>query len=196
MGLAIKQLAPDNTRITWTNTTGATAFASRPIRLNGRWVVPMVDIPNGGTGTVLTSCRVELVKATGFAVAVGDNIWWDTANNRISNVPVNVAAGFGELLGRASAAAASGDTLVNVDINVPGTAMFAARVTGTAAAGLAINTGLGLVPRAFSVISRQSTGALRTISSAVLGTGGTAGVITVTTSAGAADDVHDVIAIV
>lgn len=194
MSLAIKQLAPDNLRITWTNTTGATAVGGRPIRLNGRWVVPMVDIPNNGTGTVLTSCRVELTKATGFAVAVGDNIWWDSANNRISNTPVNVAAGFGELLGRASSAAASGDTLVNVDINAAGNGVVAARVTGSAAAGLAINTGLGVVPRAFSVISRQANGTLRTISSAVLGTAGSAGIITVTTSAGAVDDTHDVIA--
>jgi predicted RecA/RadA family phage recombinase len=189
MGQKVEQHFPDNVRIVWTNNTGGAVVRDRPIRLNGRWVVPLTDIPNGGTGTVITAGRVELTKATGFAVAVGDNIWWDSANSRITTTPT------GDLLGRAASAAVSADTLVNVDVNQLGNGRFAGRITGSAAgAGLAINTGLGVVPRAYSVISRQANGTRRTQTSEVLGTAGNAGIITVVTSAGAADDTHDVIA--
>lgn len=187
MGQNREQSFPDNTQFTWTNGTGAAVAADVPIRLNGRWVVPLGAIANGAIGTVTTAGRFRLTKANGVTIAAGDNIWWDSANNRITTTPT------GDLLGRAAAAAPSAQLWVNVDL-VGGNGTYAGRVVGSGAAGIAINTGLGVVPRSFSVISRQANGALRTISSAVLGTAGSAGIITVTTSAGAVDDTHDVIA--
>lgn len=193
MGQNREQAFPDNIQFTWTNGTGAAVTRDIPIRLNGRWVVPLADIANGASGIVTAAGRFRLTKANGVTIAAGDNIWWDSANNRISSTPVNGAAGFGDLLGRAAAAAGSSQLWVNVDVG-GGAGVFAGRVTGNAGSGLAINTGLGVVPRAFSVISRQASGAVRAGASWVLGTSGSAGIITVTTTGGAADDTHDVIA--
>lgn len=189
MGQNREQSFPDNTQFTWTNGTGAAVTRDVPIRLNGRWVVPLTDIAIAGTGVVTTVGRFRFTKANGVVIAQGDNIWWDTANSRITTTPT------GDLLGRAAAAAPSAQLWVNVDVNAAGKGTYAGRVTGSAAgAGLAINTGLGVVPRAFSVISRQANGTRRTQTSEVLGTAGSAGIITVVTSTGAADDTHDVIA--
>lgn len=102
---------PENQALTWTNSTGGSVAAGTPILVGGAVAVTATTIANGESGAVHRAGRFSFTKATGFAAAVGDGLYWDAGNSRVSNDPTD-----GFLIGTCAEAAGSSATSVKVDI--------------------------------------------------------------------------------
>ncbi len=179
---------PESELYDWLNGTGSSVAAGTPTLIAAHgWGIPVNTIANGDRGTMILQGDSGLLAAdTSTAFTDGQTLYWDGTKL------VTTAQGTPPI-GSSVGAKLQATATHTVKLNRRGR-IFTKRVTGSAAAGLAIDTGWGVVITGpFSVVSRTSAGVLRTISSITSGTGGNAGKITVTTSAGAADDTHDVI---
>lgn len=64
------------------------------------------DIALGKTGAVNVSGVYELAAETGVAFAIGDDLYWDTANNRLTKTTGTVKAGWAWAAKAADAAVA------------------------------------------------------------------------------------------
>lgn len=74
--------------------------------------IAMVDIPANTLGALSTEGIWAIEKAA-EAIAVGDKVWWDGANSRVTKTKGVLTV----LAGKAVSAAASGDATVNVLLN-------------------------------------------------------------------------------
>lgn len=81
-----------------------------PKLIGGLFVVPQADIAAGALGAVVNGGEFTGPKATGFAPAVGDAIYWDIADGNFNSDSGNLA------VGHCSVAAASGDTVIQVKL--------------------------------------------------------------------------------
>jgi predicted RecA/RadA family phage recombinase len=81
MTLALKtELYKGAGRVPYTNGTGSTVSAGRPVLAGGRLAIALRDIPAGESDEVLVAGRVRGVKAN-EAWAVGDLVGWDANGN-------------------------------------------------------------------------------------------------------------------
>lgn len=78
-----------------------------------------------GVGTVNLSGVYSLAKTTGQTYSIGDKLFWDTGNSKVTST----ATGF-KMIGHVMAAAASGDTSCSVRLASQGTDARAAVVSG------------------------------------------------------------------
>jgi predicted RecA/RadA family phage recombinase len=182
---------PDSLVIDFTNSTGSTIAAWSLTRFGTMFGINNADILNGKVGAMHLGGQFKVTKAAGGGVtfALGQAVYWDTANKTA------VATPNGNYLGLASAAAVNADTVVAVNINVP-QPVFEYQVAGSAAGGgLVIDTGFGATPSIYVIQSRDTGGVLRTVSSWTWGSGGNLGKVTIVTSAGASSDTHYIRAI-
>jgi predicted RecA/RadA family phage recombinase len=69
------------------------------------------DCANGAYGPLLIMGEVRLTKATGTAYSVGDKLYWDTTNDRLTKTKTDTPCGICTL------AAASADTTARVFLN-------------------------------------------------------------------------------
>lgn len=175
--------------ITITNSSGSTMAGGKPVDIAGlMWGIPTADIADTKDGAVELGGEFEFTKATGIVLTRGQVVGYDKANERIQ-VDTNGRPGI-----QITEAAGTNDITCIGRLNVePRTKTL--KVLGDASGGLAVNTGLAVVPRAVIVQSTTTAGALRTLSNVVKGTGGSAGIITITTSAGAGTDEHVIYAV-
>jgi predicted RecA/RadA family phage recombinase len=74
--------------------------------------VAMTDIAAGGSGAIGVRGVFAVAKAA-EAIAVGEKVWWDAANSRVTKTKGTLTV----LAGKAVSAAASGDATVNVLLN-------------------------------------------------------------------------------
>lgn len=179
---------PHSTRRSSVNTTGSTIPSGTLVDLGDVWGVAVNDVADTQAGEFETRGWVRVVKTTGFTAARGQGIGWDAATSKA------VLLSLGKPLGVAVKPAATADLVMIVDLNAD-PEVYRAQVVGDAVAGLEIDLGFGAVPTGpVMVISRTTAGVERVVTSVVLETAGDAGKITITTTAGAASDVHHVIA--
>ena len=104
--------------------------------------VAVTTVASGSTATFATEGIFTITKNTGFALAVGDAVYWDDTNKYITNVASSNA-----MIGLCTKAAASGDTSVQVKLHgAPVSRKFvSAEQTGTGSAQNVAH-GLGVVP--------------------------------------------------
>ncbi|MBU1247413.1 MAG: DUF2190 family protein [Proteobacteria bacterium] len=116
----MKNLIQRGKQMTWTNSTGSDVSSGQVVVVGGVVCVASTDIADGETGELATEEVYDLSKATG-AITQGASLYWDADGD-----PVGGTAGSGALTttstdntyaGKAWAAAASGDLLVNIKIN-------------------------------------------------------------------------------
>lgn len=132
------------------------------------------DVENGASGVLHTEGVFRLPKANGVVFAIGADVGWDAANNR-------VATGWtGGRVGRAYKAALGTDTFVEVRIENTGERRFAiAKVVSAgedSANSADIDTGFAAVPTRFNAyIYVTATGVRRAVTTitALPGTPGT-----------------------
>lgn len=74
--------------------------------------VALTDIAAGGAGALGVDGVFSFDKAA-EAIAIGEKVWWDAANSRVTKTKGVLTV----LAGKAVTAAASGDTTVNVMLN-------------------------------------------------------------------------------
>ncbi|GMV26930.1 MAG: hypothetical protein AMXMBFR58_29610 [Phycisphaerae bacterium] len=98
----------DANTIQYTNTTGSTISAGKPVKIAGRYYIAITDIANNATGAVRTAHVARMAKATGSAITQGTALGWDSGNSRVTTDTT------GGLLGYCFTAAASTDTEVEV----------------------------------------------------------------------------------
>lgn len=90
----------------------AAATAGTVVVQNDLIGVVMTDIAAGGKGALGVEGVYEIAKAA-EAIAVGEKVWWDGANSRVTKTKGQLTV----LAGKAVSAAASGDATVNVLLN-------------------------------------------------------------------------------
>lgn len=181
--------------ITWANTTGAQVLVDTPVFLGAEgWGITAFTVPAGQSGTVETQGEFRLAKATGGGTALtrGQVIYYDAVNNRAITTPV-VGVTNRVPIGVVSADAPTTQNWVDFVINHPSlkTSGFTfpnANITN-AGAGFTANLGTGRAPSFVIAQAVSSAGAIRTIGSVQILSGGSAGSVTVIgASATAADD--------
>lgn len=183
---------PESARVAFTNSTGATLAAGSVVDLGWAFGVVVNDVTNGAEGLAETQGKFRLPKVDATAMARGDGVGWDGAEDEV------VTAASGRPLGVVAEAAASDDTHVMVLLNVDPECYRGVVVGNAASAGLEVDLGFGAIPagpvvvQSFSISGQVRTA--RTLTSLTYGTGGDAGKVTIITSAGAASDVHHIIA--
>lgn len=97
--------------ITWTNATGSAVESGDVVLVGGIVAVALVDIAAGASGSVAISEVWELPKNTSLAIAAGDALYWDVADEEINKTSAdNYYAGV------AVAAAGSTDTTVKIKL--------------------------------------------------------------------------------
>jgi len=183
---------PDSLVIDFTNSTGATITAWSLTRFGTMFGINLADIPNGKIGSMHLGGQFKVTKASGSGVtfALGQAVYWDTANKTALSTPN------GNYLGLAAVAAVNPDTVVAVNINVPQPVSMVVATGNASGGGLLVDTGLGATPTGMVIVqSRDTTGAPRTMSSLTWGSGGNLGKVTIVTSAGASSDTHHIIAV-
>jgi predicted RecA/RadA family phage recombinase len=169
------------------NTSGAQVNAGDVVDLDGLgFGIVYNDTPDAMAGVAYTAGVYKLPKAAGGGTALvkGQSVGWDAANKRVTTAVA------GRVLGTVYAAAADGDTEVQVRINDDPEEYTGVVVGNASGAGLAVVTGTG---QSFAgpvhVISTDAAGTLRTITSI---TQPVAGTITIVTTAGAGTDKHHI----
>lgn len=114
----MKNLIQDGKRITWTNGTGSAVSAGDPVVIDGQIGVASVDIADGASGAVAMEGVFELPKTAGNAINQGTAPVFDVSAGEF--VPEGTATATGDISGAVVAweTAASGDTVVQVKLNV------------------------------------------------------------------------------
>jgi predicted RecA/RadA family phage recombinase len=190
--MSSKNLRPSVVRsnLDWTNTTGSSIPLGGIVRAGGGWGRATTVIANNAGGVLETAGVIEVTKVNTDVYAVGDTVYWDTTNNRAApGTTIGVGTISPVPLGVVRQAAGNGTTRLRVELNAPPEVMRFRAVGNASGGGYTINTGLGRTPTGPITINiRSSAGAWRVVNSAVWGSGGTAGQLTIVTAAGAADD--------
>lgn len=100
-------------RIDFTNSTGATLNSGVGVLLGTLFGIVQNTVANGADGVMVTCGVFDVAKATGQTWSVGAAIYWDnTAKNFTTTTTSNT------LVGKAVAAAQSGDTVGRVRLNL------------------------------------------------------------------------------
>ena len=102
--------------VTWTNSTGNAVSAGDVVNMENRIGIAIVDIANGASGAVMVRHVFELPKDTSV-ISMGDEVFWDVAAEKITTTQ----KASDPRAGVAVEAAATGDSYVDVDINIPRT---------------------------------------------------------------------------
>lgn len=193
--------APDNHKVTYTN-AGSAIASGAVVDLNDRFGIAATDIAaSTGVGVLYTAGRFKLTKATGVTFAVGAILRWDAANSRISTAsdPAH------KVIGRCAKAAATGDTIVETDLNqggagAIGTPIFVKRYVADATDAsngyVTIDTGFGAAPSTCIVQARKAATAfdVRVIANMEMLASADAGKVKVTITGIATNDVISMIA--
>lgn len=174
---------PQSRILNWTNNTAAPVLADRPVFLGALgFGMPVTTIPVGALGAVHLAGRFTFAKATGggTALAVGEQVGWDFANNRLRK------GAFG--LGVVTRAAADAD--VSAEVELTNLGELGVRAVGNASgAGATVDFGTGITPpNGYTVTVIAADGTQRVVSSVTALTG-PAGRVTIVTAAGAGTDV-------
>lgn len=157
---------------------------------NGYLGVLIADTPVGGTGAADIAGIFRFAKATGggTALALRQRVYWDNTNKRVTATRPVGAINYVLVV---EAAASTTDTFVTVRLLPPlSLGAFVVTATGSALGGLTVDTGLGFVPTAVTVLSRDTAGVVRVLTNLVYLTALSAGQVTITTAAGASTDTH------
>lgn len=113
----------------WTNGTGSDVDAGDVINIGPFVGIALVDIDNGDSGSVQITGVWQFAKDSS-TISQADEVFWSVSGSQATTSP----AADDPRLGIAALAAATGDSYVEVDINVP-------RVAG--GVGSAIDSGTG-----------------------------------------------------
>lgn len=96
----------------YTNTTGADLASGAPVLVGARLGIALVNIPNGGNGSVRMRGVFTVAKLGTDTPAQGALLYWDNANKRLTTTSAgNTQAGY------AAKAAGNGATTVEISIN-------------------------------------------------------------------------------
>lgn len=93
-------------------TPSADVVAGTVVAQGDLFGVTMVDIKANVLGAISVEGVWEIAKAA-EAIAVGDKLYWDAANSRVTKTKGQLTL----VAGKAASAAASGDAVVNVLLN-------------------------------------------------------------------------------
>lgn len=91
---------------------GAAVASGAVVAMGKRIGIALADIPTGGTGSVSVTGVWTVPKAPVDDIQQGEALYWDPANNRLTEV-----AGTLSVAGYAAAPAAAGDAIVRIKIN-------------------------------------------------------------------------------
>jgi predicted RecA/RadA family phage recombinase len=92
--------------------SGADVVAGQVVALTNHFGIAPRAIADGELGSLDTQGEWELTKLAGAAYTLGQTIYWDAANSRLTSV-----AGSLKKIGVATQAAASGDTVARIKLN-------------------------------------------------------------------------------
>ena len=178
--------------LNWTNNTGSAVALNDLVRTGLGWGRAKTSIAAGAQGVLQIEGSIKVDKVSGDVISAGDTIYWNTSTKKAALGTSTIGASNVSPvpLGVARAAAGDGTTSVEVELNEEGE-QFIIKTTGShASPGVQYDTGLGKTPTGpVTIMVLASDGTYRVISSAVWGTSGNAGKVTVITSAGASSDV-------
>ena len=186
---ALRKGFPESERVQFLNSSGSTITSDEFVDLGGLgWGIAITDVLDGNTGVATRRGHMWLPKVAAVAFVAGQAVGWDGTNKEV------IAATGGKPIGAVVTAALAADTKIMVDLNQPAES-YRNQGGGSAAAGLQVDLGFGVVPTGPVIVqSTTSAGVPRAFTSVTLDTAGDAGKITITTTAGAADDIHHIIA--
>ena len=108
--MATKHIREGKT-LSYPNASGSTITKGTVVELAACIGIALGDIANGATGEIAVDEVWELTKVTGVEITVGDQVYWDAANNRVDKTNTNIPCGI------AAATAASAATAVQVLLN-------------------------------------------------------------------------------
>lgn len=104
---------------TLTYTNSGSAINSGSVVVVGQQVcVALVDIPNGGTGTLAAKGRFTLPKVSAAVIAQGESVIWDASESAFEDNQATPATGDVSGCCVAAEAAGDGDTSIDILLNI------------------------------------------------------------------------------
>ena len=96
--------------VTWTNSTGSDVASGAVVKMTHTLGVALVDIPNGGSGSVAIEGVFAAPKVSGAEFAVGEALIWDASAGAFDDSAATPSSG--DIMGAAIAmrAGANGET--------------------------------------------------------------------------------------